>query len=60
MKKMKRNKDKKDQFKTCHCHTCGKKFHSLGIARHRAMHREKKEYCEISYYGQRKIHDYSK
>lgn len=33
--------------KTCHCYTCKKDFHSLGIMRHRAMHRDKKENCRI-------------
>ena len=38
--------------KTCYCHTCDKWFHPLGINRHRAMHRDKKENCEITYtYG---------
>ena len=35
--------------KECHCHTCRKDFHFLGIARHRAMHRDKKENCKITY-----------
>jgi hypothetical protein len=35
--------------KTCYCHTCKKDFHFFGIARHRAMHRKRKEYCKISY-----------
>ncbi len=30
------------------CHTCNKPYESLGIARHRAMHRDKKEDCEIT------------
>ena len=34
---------------TCYCHTCKRAFQSLGIARHRAMHRDKDEYCEITY-----------
>ncbi len=33
----------------CYCHTCKKQMSSLGIARHRAMHRDKKEDCEITY-----------
>lgn len=36
-------------YKDCFCHTCKKSFHHLGIARHRAYHRDKKEDCEISY-----------
>ena len=35
--------------KNCYCHTCEKEFHCLGIARHRAMHRDKQENCKISY-----------
>jgi len=31
-----------------YCHTCDKPFQSLGIARHRAMHRDKREDCVIS------------
>lgn len=38
--------------KTCYCHTCQKKYHWLGINRHRAMHRDKCEDCKITYtYG---------
>ncbi len=44
----------------CFCYTCGKEFHSLGIARHRAMHREKYEDCEIAYKdGRTYKHQYS-
>ncbi len=35
--------------KNTYCHTCKKAFHYLGINRHRAMHRDKKEYCKITY-----------
>ena len=35
--------------KECYCFTCDKFFHSLGIARHRAMHRDRKEICMIEY-----------
>ena len=35
--------------KNCYCHTCDKQFHYLGITRHRAMHRDKREDCVISY-----------
>jgi len=46
--------------KNCICHTCNKHFHYLGITRHRAMHRDKKEDCEITYtHGDRYIHKYS-
>ena len=45
--------------KNCTCHTCNKDFHYLGITRHRAMHRDKKENCEITYtYGDRYIYKY--
>lgn len=37
------------RHKSCYCHTCSKSFHYLGIAKHRAMHRDKKEDCEITY-----------
>lgn len=30
-----------------YCKNCKRKFHPLGIARHRAMHRDKKEDCVI-------------
>jgi len=46
--------------KDCYCHTCKKEFHYLGITRHRAMHRDKKEKCEITYtHGDKYIHDYT-
>ncbi len=35
--------------KNCYCHTCGIYYHYLGIARHRTMHKEKKENCKITY-----------
>lgn len=35
--------------KTCYCWTCDKFFHHLGVARHRAMHRDRKENCTITY-----------
>ena len=31
------------------CFTCKRRFHVLGIARHRAAHRDKKENCTIMY-----------
>lgn len=38
--------------KTCYCHTCKRWFHYLGITRHRAAHRTRKEYCKITFtYG---------
>lgn len=40
---------KEERKKDCYCETCNKYFHHLGIARHRAMHRERKENCVISY-----------
>ena len=36
-------------MKNCYCHNCDKEFNSLGIARHRAMHRDKQEDCKITY-----------
>ena len=35
--------------RNCTCHTCNRTFHYLGITRHRAMHREKREDCEITF-----------
>jgi len=35
----------------CYCKTCDRDINSLGIARHRAMHRDKKESCIIMYSG---------
>ena len=31
-----------------YCHRCNRYFKSLGIARHRSMHRDKKERVEIT------------
>jgi len=46
--------------KNCYCHTCKKSFHYLGIARHRAMHRDRGEDCEITYtYGDTYSHNFS-
>lgn len=46
--------------KNCYCYTCKKDFHYLGIARHRAIHRERREDCIISYTnGDKYIHKYS-
>lgn len=36
-------------MKDCYCYTCDKDIHHLGIAKHRAMHRDKKEDCKIIY-----------
>lgn len=47
--------------KNCYCHTCKRAFHYLGINRHRAMHREKRQDCKITYtYGDTYIFEYSK
>jgi len=47
--------------KTTYCHTCKKAFHWLGICRHRAMHRDKTEDCEITYTdGKTYVHEFSK
>lgn len=35
--------------KDCYCHACNKEFHHLGISSHRAMHRNKKENCRITF-----------
>ena len=43
------------RYKDCFCHTCEKAFHHLGIARHRAAHRDKKENCEITFSDGRRI-----
>ena len=37
------------RYKNCYCHTCKREFHYLGITRHRSMHRDKRENCEITY-----------
>ena len=36
-------------YKDCFCHTCDREFHHLGIARHRAKHRDKHENCTIQF-----------
>jgi len=47
--------------KTCYCHTCNKAFHYLGIARHRAAHRDKKEQCKIEFTnGDTYLYEYQK
>lgn len=38
-------------MKDCYCYTCSKAMHHLGVARHRAMHREKKTDCKIKFSG---------
>lgn len=35
--------------KNCFCFTCSKAYHYLGIARHRALHRDRGEDCKISF-----------
>lgn len=46
--------------KTCYCHTCKKWFHYLGITRHRAMHRDNRQDCEITFtYGNTDFYSYS-
>ena len=45
--------------KTCYCHTCEKWFHWLGINRHVAMHRDKRERCQVTFtYGDRYIYKF--
>lgn len=34
-------------MKTCYCHTCKRRFHPLGIPRHRAAHRDRHESVTI-------------
>lgn len=47
--------------KGCYCFNCKKDFNHLGIMRHRAMHRDKKEKVKIMYGdGTTYVHDYSK
>ena len=46
--------------KECYCHTCKKWFHYLGITRHRAGHRDRKEDCKITFtYGNTESYKYS-
>lgn len=46
--------------KNCYCHTCEKPFHYLGITRHRAMHRDRREDCKITYTsGDTYLHEFS-
>lgn len=33
------------RIRECYCHTCGRSFHSLGIARHR----DRRETCMITF-----------
>jgi len=33
--------------KDCECLTCDREIHHLGIMRHRAMHRDRREDCRI-------------
>lgn len=45
----------------CYCHKCKKYYHSLGIMRHRAMHRDKNESVKITYkYGNTVNHAFGK
>lgn len=46
--------------KNTRCNTCKKWFHYLGINKHRSMHRDKKEDCDITYtHGDRYKFNYS-
>lgn len=48
------------QTKDCHCHTCAKDFHSLGIMSHRAGHRNRNEDCKITFtYGNTVTYNFS-
>lgn len=42
-------RSKIEQPKNCYCFTCDRFFNALGIARHRAMHRDRRENCRIGY-----------
>ena len=47
--------------KDCFCETCNKSFHHMGIMRHRAAHRDRKQDCEIEYSdGEIRHHRYAK
>jgi len=37
----------------CYCYTCRRYFHHLGIARHRAMHRDREQDCKIRFSDER-------
>lgn len=39
------------QMFSCYCETCSKAMKPGGVARHRAMHRDKKEKCVIEFSG---------
>lgn len=41
--------ENKELFKDCYCFTCDKHYHHLGIASHRAAHRNRQENCTIMY-----------
>jgi len=59
--KRQKNPAKLTQIKRCYCHTCHRPFHYLGITRHRAMHRDKREDCTIEYtHGDTWTHKFSK
>jgi len=46
--------------KNCTCHTCKRRSHYLGITRHRAMHRDRREDCHITYtHGDSYVHKYA-
>ena len=38
-----------EREKTTYCITCKRWFHHMGIARHRAMHRDRREDCRVMY-----------
>lgn len=47
--------------KNCYCWTCAKDFHYLGINRHVAMHRDRREDCKVTYtYGDTHTYHFSK
>lgn len=47
--------------KNCYCYTCEKRFHYLGITRHRMAHKERFQDCKIEFtYGNIHTYSYSK
>lgn len=55
------DRSSKNRSLACYCHTCDRYFHYLGIARHRAMHRDKREDCKITFtHGDTYTYRYSK
>lgn len=52
--------DKPDVLRDCYCYECDEKYHHLGIASHRAVHRRRNETVRIKYSdGRTETHDFS-